>query len=82
MRIHLVGNDIGQMRLRVGARNRVIEPAYRDDNHLLWDCGSQIDAPTKEIELMVDTVRLEQDEPAQRPDNSSEAGVAVAAGAM
>jgi len=69
----LLGNDLGQMRLQFNARNHVVEPAYRDDNHALWDYGDQPDAPVEEIELLVDTVRLERrDETAgQRRDDAS-----------
>lgn len=69
----LLGNDLGQMRLQFNARNHVVEPAYRDDNHYLWDYGEQPDAPVEEIELLVDTVRLERREDAagQRPDDAS-----------
>jgi len=69
----LLGNDLGQMRLQFNARNHVVEPAYRDDNHALWDYGDQPDAPVEEIELLVDTVRLERrDEAAgQRRDDTS-----------
>ena len=67
----LLGNDLGQMRLQFNARNHVVEPAYRDDNHFLWDYGEQPDAPVEEIELLVDTVRLERrdDTTGQRPDD-------------
>lgn len=69
----LLGNDLGQMRLQFNARNHVVEPAYRDDNHALWDYGEQPDAPVEEIELLVDTVRLERREEAtgQRRDDAS-----------
>jgi hypothetical protein len=68
----LLGNDIGQMRLQFNARNHVVEPAYRDDNHFIWDYGDQPDAPMEEIELLVDTVRLEQrdDAAGQRSDQA------------
>jgi nitric oxide reductase NorD protein len=56
----LLGNDLGQMRLQFNARTYVIEPAYRDDNLALWDFGDQPDAPTEEIELLVDSVRIER----------------------
>lgn len=32
----LLGNDLGQMRLRLNAAGWRVEPAYRDDNHHLW----------------------------------------------
>ncbi|HYG89446.1 MAG TPA: VWA domain-containing protein [Azospirillum sp.] len=33
----LLGNDLGQMRVRFDARAHVVEPLYRDDNSGLWD---------------------------------------------
>lgn len=58
----LLGNDIGQMRLQFNAKTYVVEPAYRDDNVALWDFGDQPDAIAEEIELPVDSVRIEQQE--------------------
>jgi len=58
----LLGNDVGQMRLQFNARSYVVEPVYRDDNLALWDFGDQPDAPTEEIELPVDSVRVERRE--------------------
>ncbi|WP_298256769.1 nitric oxide reductase activation protein NorD [Bradyrhizobium sp.] len=58
----LLGNDIGQMRLQFNAKSYVVEPVYRDDNLALWDFGDQPDEPTEEIELPVDSVRLERRE--------------------
>jgi len=65
----LLGNDIGQMRLQFNARTYVVEPVYRDDNLALWDFGDQPDAPTEEIELTVDSVRIERE---QRADGESQ----------
>jgi nitric oxide reductase NorD protein len=56
----LLGNDIGQMRLQFNAKSYVVEPAYRDDNLALWDFGEQQDRPVEEIELAVDSVRIER----------------------
>lgn len=69
----LLGNDIGQMRLQFNARTYVVEPAYRDDNVALWDFGDQPDAPSEDIELNVDTVRVErrQDEDGDEVDGSA-----------
>ena len=69
----LLGHDIGQMRLQFNARSHVVEPAYRDDNHFLWDYGEQPDAQTEQIDLLVDTMRLEQrqDAAGQRTDPST-----------
>jgi nitric oxide reductase NorD protein len=58
----LLGNDIGQMRLQFNAKSYVVEPVYRDDNLALWDFGDQAGAPTEEIELPVDSVRVERRE--------------------
>lgn len=58
----LLGNDLGQMRLQFNAKSYVVEPVYRDDNLALWDFGDQADAPTEEIELPVDSVRVERRE--------------------
>lgn len=60
----LLGNDIGQMRLQFDAKGYVVEPPYRDDNLALWDFGEQPDGPTDEIELAVETVRIERREDA------------------
>lgn len=56
----LLGNDMGQMRLQFNAKSYVVEPAYRDDNLALWDFGEQPDGQIEEIELPVDSVRVEQ----------------------
>ncbi|WP_315835028.1 VWA domain-containing protein [Bradyrhizobium prioriisuperbiae] len=70
----LLGNDLGQMRLQFNARSYVVEPVYRDDNLALWDFGDQPDAPSEEIELPVDSVRIERrDQPdgQQRADEAA-----------
>jgi len=55
----LLGNDIGQMRLQFNAKSYVVEPAYRDDNLALWDFGEKPDGPVEQIELPIDSVRVE-----------------------
>lgn len=69
----LLGNDLGQMRLQFNARSYVVEPVYRDDNLALWDFGDQPDAPTEEIELPVDSVRIgwRDEAAAQRTDEAA-----------
>jgi nitric oxide reductase NorD protein len=69
----LLGNDLGQMRLQFNARSYVVEPAYRDDNQALWNFGDQPDSPTEEIELPVESVRIERRDDAggQQPDDAS-----------
>lgn len=69
----LLGNDIGQMRLQFNAKTYVVEPAYRDDNLALWDFGDQPDAMTEEIELPVDSVRVEQREDETGPSKNDQA---------
>ena len=56
----LLGNDIGQMRLQFNAQSYVVEPAYRDDNLALWNFGEQPDGQVDEIELPIDSVRIER----------------------
>jgi nitric oxide reductase NorD protein len=56
----ILGNDLGQMRVQFNARTYVVEPAYRDDNLAMWDFGDQPDIPTEQIEITVDSVRIER----------------------
>lgn len=69
----LLGNDIGQMRLQFNARTYVVEPVYRDDNLALWDFGDQADGDVEEIELPVDSVRIERrdDASASKQDDAA-----------
>lgn len=53
----LLGNDIGQMRLRFDAKGYVPEPIYRDDNLGLWEFEEQPDECAEEIEQAVDAAR-------------------------
>jgi nitric oxide reductase NorD protein len=67
----ILGNDLGQMRVQFNARTYVVEPAYRDDNLALWDFGDEPDSPAEEIDIVVDSVRIERrDQPeGGRPEN-------------
>ena len=86
----LLGNDIGQMRLQFNPRTYVVEPPYRDDNVALWDFGDAPDTPVEEIELTVDSARLERredryggppdDGPPERTGRARAAEPAVAGG--
>jgi len=58
----LLGNDIGQMRLRFDPKGHVVEPLYRDDNLGLWDFGDEPDAQAEEIEQAVDAARPRAEE--------------------
>jgi nitric oxide reductase NorD protein len=69
----LLGNDIGQMRLQFNAKSYVVEPAYRDDNLALWDFDEQQGSEVEEIDLPVDSVRVERryDAAGDRPDETA-----------
>jgi hypothetical protein len=53
----LLGNDLGQMRLRFDAKGYATEPLYRDDNLGLWDFDEPPDQEAEEIEQAVDAAR-------------------------
>ncbi|MEJ8570052.1 nitric oxide reductase activation protein NorD [Microbaculum marinum] len=75
----LLGNDLGQLRIQFNARAYVVEPAYRDDGLGLWDFGEEADADPETIEMMVDSVRLEQQEAETDGDRQEEAPEAATA---
>jgi len=65
----ILANDLGQMRVRFNPQQYRVEPAYRDDNTLLWDFGEeQKDTPPEEM-LARESVQLIPDD--------AEAGVAM-----
>lgn len=75
---NLLGNDLGQMRLRFDPRSYVVEPAYRDDNTGLWDHGENAPAETLETEILLDAVRLVRSEADEgRPEAAPDAGRAA-----
>lgn len=46
----ILANDLGQMRVQFVPQKYYVEPAYRDDNTVLWDFGSDSDdAPEDEV---------------------------------
>jgi hypothetical protein len=53
----LLGNDLGQMRVRFDARTHVIEPVYRDDGIGLWDFGEAPDPQAQMTDLVIDAAR-------------------------
>ena len=55
----ILANDLGQMRVRFEAQQYRVEPAYRDDNALLWDFGAQDPAMPEEAMLARESVRVE-----------------------
>ncbi len=56
----LLGNDLGQMRVQFNARTYVVEPPYRDDNLGLWDFEDQAPEDREEMELLFESIRIEQ----------------------
>jgi nitric oxide reductase NorD protein len=57
----LLGNDLGQMRLRFDHGRYLVEPAYRDDNTFLWEFPEDPSAPPPDREpaMVGGTVALE-----------------------
>lgn len=53
----LLGNDLGQMRLRFDPKAYVVEPLYRDDNLNLWELDEPPDGEAQEIEQAVEAAR-------------------------
>lgn len=70
----LLGNDLGQMRIRLEAKTYVVEPAYRDDNLGLWDFPEQPDQPAQTIEAPLEAARSEprENEPVDRKRQEAE----------
>lgn len=56
----ILGNDIGQMRIRFDAAQHVIEPVYRDDNVGLWQPRDATDAPA--LDMPLDAARPQPEE--------------------
>ncbi|MBL8488823.1 MAG: VWA domain-containing protein [Rhodocyclaceae bacterium] len=73
----ILANDLGQMRVRFLPERHVIEPAYRDDNALLWDFGPTEPPPDAEV-FAIESVRLET-APAEPPPQDREAPPLAAA---
>jgi len=64
----LLGNDIGQMRVQFNPRTHVIEPSYRDDNMGLWDFGDIPPEHAETAEMIVEAVRIREEEKDQAPE--------------
>jgi nitric oxide reductase NorD protein len=58
----LLGNDVGQMRVRFDAKGYASEPAYRDDNLGLWTFEDEPDADAETIEQAVEAARPRPEE--------------------
>ena len=66
----LLGNDLGQMRIRLNTRTFVVEPIYRDDNQGLWE----FDDPARQsmqMETIEETVRIDRKPRDARPADSA-----------
>ena len=69
----VLGNDIGQMRIQFNAKLHVVEPAYRDDNLGLWALPPPpSDANLQQLDLAVESVRIERREDEVEGSRSSE----------
>ena len=53
----LLGNDLGQLRVRFNPKTYVVEPMYRDDGLGLWDFGGT--SPSGDtLEISIDAARI------------------------
>lgn len=64
----LLGNDLGQMRLQFNAKTYVVQPPYRDDNLGLWDFGEPPEDMSEELDLIIASMRIEQEETDNQED--------------
>jgi nitric oxide reductase NorD protein len=87
---NLLGNDLGQMRVQFNAKTYAQEPAYRDDNSLLWNveptpiAPSPDDEPAERNATMQESPRLRElpethDEPLEVADTPGETHAASSA---
>ncbi len=58
----ILANDLGQMRARFNPQQYRVEPAYRDDNTLLWDFGKEEERTRPEEMLARESVQVEPDD--------------------
>lgn len=69
-----LGNDLGQMRVQLNAKNYVVHPAYRDDNLGIWD---SLDPPLADhpetVELQTEVIKIRREESAASPNKSADA---------
>ena len=63
----LLGNDLGQMRIRFDPKTYVVQPPYRDDNMGLWDFGDD-GQQGEDAEQVISTARIRQEENGDSPD--------------
>lgn len=69
-----LGNDLGQMRVQLNAKNYIVQPAYRDDNHGIWD---SLDPPLADnpetVELQTEAIKIRKKENGSSRHNSAQA---------
>lgn len=58
---NILANDLGQMRVRFNLQQYRVEPAYRDDNTLLWDFGHERDDTPHDEMLARESIQVEPD---------------------
>lgn len=63
----LLGNDLGQMRIRFDPKTYIVQPPYRDDNLGLWDFDNN-ELQSEDAEQVLSTARLRLEEDNERPD--------------
>lgn len=63
----LLGNDLGQMRVRFDPKNYVVQPAYRDDNLGMWDFADD-DFQAETADEVMSTARMRQEEAKDQAD--------------
>jgi len=67
----LLGNDLGQMRIRFDAKNYVVQPPYRDDNLGLWDFGEE-EQQMLNAEQMFEAARIRQQDDERAPPDRNQ----------
>lgn len=70
---NLLGNDLGQMRVQLNAKNYIVQPAYRDDNLGIWD---SLDPPLasnpETVELQTEATKIRREENGPSSNNSTQ----------
>ncbi|WP_394689840.1 nitric oxide reductase activation protein NorD [Hoeflea sp.] len=70
-----LGNDLGQMRVQLNAKNYIVQPAYRDDNLGIWDFPDPPLANNPEtVELQTEAIKIRKQSNGSSRNNNSQAG--------
>ena len=56
----VLGNDLGQMRVRFNPKTYVVEPRYRDDNRFLWEFSDEDPDQIRQEHAELESVRPEE----------------------